>query len=93
MKTPNKIENFFNETIGNLSNDELNMLFIHYGMYIFTDNDFNRWLCLDDDKQIQLNNDVFLFYYFNEVMKFYYKNCKQLGKNELKRELNNLIKM
>jgi hypothetical protein len=93
MKTENKIENFFNETIGNLSNDELNTLFTHYDMYMFTDNDFNRWLCLDDDKQIQLNNDVFLFYYFVEILKFNEKKYKEIGKNELKRELNNLIKM
>ena len=91
MKTENKTANFFNVTIGNLSNEELNTLFVNFDMFVHTDNDLNRWLCLEEDKEIQLINDVFLYYYFNEVVKFYYKKCIKIGKNELKREVNSLI--
>jgi hypothetical protein len=93
MKTENKIENLLNEFVGNLSNDELNTLFIHFDMYVYTDNYFNRYLCLDDDKQIELINDAFLFYYFIESIKYYQNKLKDYGKLELKKQINSLIKL
>ena len=93
MKTENKTETFLSETIGNYSNEELNTLFLHFDMYVYTDDNFNRWLFFDDDKHIQLNNDVFILYYFKECLKYYESKYKEYGKNELKRQINSLIKL
>lgn len=93
MKTKNKTETFFNEIIGNYNNDDLNTLFIHFDMYVYTDDDFNRWLQVDDDKQILLNTKCSLFYYFKECLKYNESKYKEYGKNELKRQINALIKL
>lgn len=94
MKTENKIELLLRKSIVNFSNDELNLLFEHcFNMYVFTDNDFNRYLCLDDDTTILLMPELTLFFYFNKA-KVYYKNIIEIqAQNELKKQINNLIKI
>lgn len=86
-----KTENFFKETIENYSNDDLNTLLINFDMYVYTDNDFNRWLQLDDDTHILLNTKCSLFYYFKVCLENYKITLKETAKNELKRQINNLL--
>lgn len=93
MKTENKIEELFKQTMNCFSNEELNILFNNtFDMVLYTDNN-NRYLCLDDDKQILINEKCSLFYYYTKAIVFYKNNIEIKAQNELKKQINNLIKL
>jgi len=93
MKVKNKIEELFKQTMNCFDNEELNLLFDYtFDMVIYTNNN-NRYLCLDDNNQILINEECSLFYYFKKA-KVYYKNIiENTAKNDLKKQINALIRL
>ena len=96
MKTENKVENFLSQTIGNYSTEELNTLFYNsFEMIVWTNNDLQRYLSLDDDDdtEILINEECTLFYYYKKAKDMYKCRIELNSRNELKKQINNLIKL
>ena len=96
MKTENKIEELFKQTMNSFSNEELNTLFINsFDMIVWTNKDNQRYLSLDDhdDKEILINEECSLFYYYTKAQVMYKYRIELNSQNELKRQINALIKL
>jgi len=95
MKTENKVHDLFATPMNQFTNEELNILFGHtYDMFVYTNLKENkRYLVLDDEQNVPIDESRFLAYYVMKARVFYKETIKQNSRLELQREFKKLFNL
>ena len=94
METKNKIENLFITKMKDFTTEELNVLFTHsFDVIIYTQNKDNltRYLCVDEDLNFEIDENLTLFYYYKKVKVYYINEIVTRSKNTLKKQFKDLF--